>query len=100
MVVGAVMFGMSYGVISDREHYRMLKYIYIGPGHLQTYFVGRAVAGAVQALLGGVLNLTIGAIAFPEVRNALSRHPTEWGWLIFYLLLGTVLLLALGLILS
>jgi len=100
MLVGAVMFGMSYAVISDREHYRMLKYIYIGPGHLQTYFVGRAIAGAVQALLGGLLNLGIGALAFVEVREALGRHPTEWGWLAFYLLLGTVLLVALGLILS
>ncbi len=99
-LVGAVMFGMSYAVISDREHYRMLKYIYISPAHLQTYFIGRALSGAMQALLGGLLNLAIGAIAFSEVRNALTRHPTDWSWLIFYLLLGTILLIALGLILS
>ncbi len=100
LLVGAVMFGMSYAVISDREHYGMLKYIYISPGHLQTYFVGRAMAGAAQALLGGLLNLAIGAAAFPEVRAALSNHPTEWGWLVLFLVVGTVLLLALGLILS
>jgi ABC-2 type transport system permease protein len=100
MLVGAVMFGMSSAVISDREHYRMLKYIYISPGHLQTYFVGRALSGAGQALLGGLLNLGIGALAFAEVRHALLNHPTDWGWLFFYLLLGTVLLVALGLILS
>jgi ABC-2 type transport system permease protein len=97
MLVGAVMFGMSYAVISDREHYGMLKYIFISPGHLQTYFVGRAVSGAFQALLGGALNLAIGAAAFPEVRHALTQPS---GWLIVYLVLGTVLLLALGLILS
>ena len=100
MLVGAVMFGMSYAVISDREHYRMLKYIYIGPGHLQTYFVGRSIAGAAQALLGGVLNLIIGAIAFTEVRDALTRQPVEWGWLFVNLLLGIALLIALGLILA
>ena len=100
MLVGAVMFGMSYAVISDREHYRMLKYIYIGPGRLQTYFVGRSIAGAFQALLGGLLNVAIGAFAFPEVRDALTRQSTEWGWLLFYMLLGIVLLVALGLILS
>ena len=99
-LVGSVMFGLSYAVINDRERYRMLKYIYIGPGNLRTYFVGRSVSGAAQALLGGLLNLGIGALAFSEVRHALTRQPTEWGWLIFYLLVGTVLLLALGLILS
>ncbi len=99
-LVGAVMFGMSYAVISDREHYRMLKYIYISPGHLQTYFVGRAMAGAAQALLGGVLNIAIGAAAFPEVRHALTRQPTEWGWLLVYLIIGVVLLISLGMILA
>jgi len=99
-LVGAVMFGMSYAVISDREHYRMLKYIYISPGHLQTYLVGRAVSGAVQALLGGFLNLGIGMIAFPEIRQAIAREPIAWGWLVYFLVVGTVMLLALGLILS
>src|SRR5262245_11881477 len=74
MLVGAVMFGMSYAVISDREHYRMLKYIYISPGRLQTYFLGRSISGAAQALLGGVLNIGIGMLAFPGVREALVRH--------------------------
>jgi ABC-2 type transport system permease protein len=100
LLIGAIMFGMSYAVISDREHYRMLKYIYISPAHLKTYFIGRAVSGGAQALLGGLINLLIGAIAFPEVRRALVDHPTEWLWLLGYLLLGTVLLIALGLILS
>jgi ABC-2 type transport system permease protein len=100
LLVGAVMFGMSYAVITDREHYRMLKYIYIGPGHLQTYFVGRALAGAAEALLGGLLNVAIGAAFFPGVREALTRQPVAWGWLLCYLSLGVALLLALGLILA
>src|SRR5215831_12556939 len=29
LLVGAVTFGMSWAVLSDREHYGMLKYIYI-----------------------------------------------------------------------
>lgn len=99
-LVGAVMFGMSYAVISDREHYRMLKYIYISPGHLQTFLIGRAISGGAQAVLGGLLNLAIGAAAFPEVRHAMMRQPIEWGWLLIYLVIGTVLLVALGLILS
>jgi ABC-2 type transport system permease protein len=100
MLVGAVMFGMSYAVISDREHYRMLKYIYISPARLKIYLIGRAVSGGAQALLGGLLNLGIGSLAFPEIRQAFGQHSTEWLWLIGYLLMGTALLVALGLILS
>jgi ABC-2 type transport system permease protein len=58
------------------------------------------MAGAAQALLGGLLNIAIGAAAFPEVRHALTRQPTEWGWLIVYLLIGVVLLMSLGMILA
>jgi ABC-2 type transport system permease protein len=100
MLVGAVMFGMSYAVISDREHYRMLKYIYISPARLRIYFIGRAISGAAQALVGGLLNLAIGALAFAEVREALTHHSTEWIWLMVYLCIGTLLLVSLGLILS
>jgi ABC-2 type transport system permease protein len=99
-LIGATMFGMSQAVLQDREHYRMLKYIYIGPGHLQTYFVGRALSGAAQALLGGCINLTVGIIAFSEVRAAFTAFPIAWGWLMVYLLLGIVLLTALGLMLT
>jgi ABC-2 type transport system permease protein len=99
-LVGAVMFGMSYAIIADREHYGMLKYVYISPGRLSTFCIGRALSGGGQALLGGALNLGVGIAAFPEVRHALGRYPIEWGWLVFYLLIGTVMLVSLGLILS
>jgi ABC-2 type transport system permease protein len=35
-LVGSVMFGLSYAVVRDREHYRMLKYVYISPPALPT----------------------------------------------------------------
>mgnify|MGYP007073241520 CR=1 FL=1 len=39
--VGAIMNGISWTVIEDREHYRMLKYIYVAPIHVPTYLLGR-----------------------------------------------------------
>jgi ABC-2 type transport system permease protein len=100
-LVGAVTFGMSYTVITDREHYRMLKYIYISPARLQSYFVGRGLAKAVQAVVGGLLNLGLGVAFFPQgVRQPLFDHATDWGWLAVYLLLGTAMLVAMGLILA
>ncbi len=99
-LVGAVMFGMSQAVISDREHYRMLKYLFISPALLPAYLIGRAGSGAVQAVLGGVINIGLGMAFLPELRDALLNSHVQWGWLANYLLCGTVLLTALGMILS
>ena len=99
-LVGAVMFGMSFAVISDREHYRMLKYIYVSPAHLQTYIVGRGVARSFQALLGGCINIGLGLALFAEVRAALDPAHIAWGWLLYYTAVGAAMLLALGVLLS
>ena len=37
--VGAVMTGVSWAVIDDREHYRTLKYIYVAPIRLPAYWL-------------------------------------------------------------
>jgi ABC-2 type transport system permease protein len=100
LLVGAVTFSMSYAVFSDREQYRMLKYIYISPARLISYLIGRGLARAVEAVLGGLLTLGIGMLLFPELRTALTRQPLAWNWLAVYLLLGTAMLVALGVILS
>jgi ABC-2 type transport system permease protein len=99
-LVGAVGAGMSYTVISDREHYRMLKYIYISPVPLPTYLIGRGLSKAAEAVVGGLLNLGLGIALFPGVRSAFARQPIEWGWLALDLALGTAMLLALGMILT
>jgi len=99
-LVGAVMYGMSQAVISDREHYRMLKYIYISPARLPSYFIGRGMARAVQALLGAAINLSLGYAIFPEVRAAVRLEYVAWGWLLVDIVLGVCMLIALGLLLA
>ena len=72
-LVGMVMFGLSYAVVRDREHYRMLKYIYISPGDFQTYFLGRGAARGLEGTVGGVLNIGVGLL--PLLRTeAVRRH--------------------------
>jgi ABC-2 type transport system permease protein len=100
LLVGAMMFGMSWAVIVDREHYRMLKYVYISPVALRSYLVGRGLGRAFEAVLGAGLTLGIGLLLLPEVATALGRHRVDWLNLAFYLAVGAVLLLSLGLILA
>lgn len=96
-LVGTVMFGLSYAVVRDREHYGMLKYIYISPAHFQTYFLGRGAARALEGTVGGVLNVGVGLFLFRELRASLE---VDVCWLFVYLLIGSAMLWACGMILA
>jgi ABC-2 type transport system permease protein len=100
MLVGAVGLGMSGAVVTDRENYGMLKYVRLSPAGLRAYLVGRGLAGGAEGLLGALLTLIVGALLPLGVRASLSWGQVAWGWLLLYLLVGGVLLLALGLLLS
>jgi ABC-2 type transport system permease protein len=100
LLVGAITFGMTWAVVSDREHYGMLKYMVLAPARLETYLVGRGLAGSVAAFLGAIITLIIGCLLFPELRETFGRHRIAWGWLLLYLVAGTVMLVGLGLLLA
>ncbi len=100
LLVGAVAFRMTWAVISDREHYGMLKYVVITPARLSTYLMGRGLAGSVEAVAGALITLAVGMLLFPELRVALGQGGIAWGWLALDLVLGLLMLLALGLLLA
>src|SRR5438105_184860 len=99
-IVGSVMFGLSYGVIRDREHYRMLKYVYISPVHFQTFFVGRGLAQAAEGSVGAVINIATGLLLFADLRSAMRWDGIELGWLALFLTVGLAMLWACGMILA
>jgi ABC-2 type transport system permease protein len=96
-LVGTVMFGLSYAVVRDREHYRMLKYVYISPAHFQTYFLGRGAARGLEGAIGGVLNIAVGLFLFSELRASVG---VDVLWLLVYLIIGSAMLWACGMILA
>lgn len=96
-LVGSVMFGLSYAVVRDREHYRMLKYVYISPAHFQTYFLGRGAARGLEAVAGGVINVGVGLFLFSELRNTVR---VDVPWLLAYLAIGGAMLWACGMLLA
>jgi ABC-2 type transport system permease protein len=96
-LVGTVMFGLSYAVVRDREHYRMLKYVYISPAHFQTYFLGRGAARGLEGTVGGLLNIIVGLILFSQLRDSVT---VDVPWLLVFLLIGSVMLWACGMILA
>jgi len=98
-LVGAVMFGMSSVVISDRENYRMLKYIFISPGQFQAYFVGRGLAKAMEGVVGAAITIAVG-LMIPDIRRAFQGDGVDVVWLLTFLLIGAVMLWAGGMILA
>lgn len=98
-LVGCVMFGMSNVVTSDRDSYRMLKYIFISPARLQTYFLGRGFARALEGIAGGGITILAGLL-LPDLRAGMSPHRIDWLWMFAFLAVGFVMLWAAGMILA
>ncbi|HVK12730.1 MAG TPA: ABC transporter permease [Gemmataceae bacterium] len=98
-LVGTVMFGMSYVVVSDRENYGMLKYIFISPARFQGYLLGRGIARGLEGIIGGAITVVAGLLMFSEVRTTVAAG-INWGWLVVFLLIGGAMLYACGMFLA
>jgi ABC-2 type transport system permease protein len=99
-LVGTVTFGLSYAVVTDRERYRMLKYVFLSPAHFQTYFAGRGLARAAEGAVGGALNIAVGLALFADMRGTMAVGGIDWGWLAVFLAVGVAMLWAAGMILA
>ena len=89
--------GMAWVILDDREHYRMLKYIYTSPARHLAYLAGRSVSKVVIGLLTTFILLATGVL-FLGLRLDVTRF--QWSWFFAYFLLGMVSLMALGLVLA
>jgi ABC-2 type transport system permease protein len=95
--VGAIMNGISHTIIDDREHFRMLKYMYVAPIHFPTYLLGRGVAQFIFGSISVLITLLAGVI-FLKVPLAFAH--INWALFIFSLALGVMMLSFMGLILG
>lgn len=95
--VGAVMTGVSWAVIDDREHYKTLKYMYIAPIRIPLYWLGRGVARFLTGSTAVLITLSAGVL-FLSVPLDLAQ--VNWGLFIVSLLIGVVMLAMMGLVLA
>ena len=54
------MMGTAYSLITDREHWKTLRYVYISPISLRAYLVGRALAQTTSAVAAAAVTLIFG----------------------------------------
>jgi ABC-2 type transport system permease protein len=97
-----VMMTMTMLIHEDRAHYEVLKHIYLAPGSLSWYIVGRAFNGVMNASISLLLTLGLGVGIFQGLMH--QQVPIDWlginwGLLGLSLLLGIVCFMAMGFIL-
>ncbi len=95
--LGAVLYGMSWVIHEDREHYEVIRYIYISTFHLYWYLLGRAVAKFVVATLSVLILLTVGRL-FLGLQLTLAT--VNWPYFLAAFLLGIASATGLGLALA
>jgi len=71
-----VLFGISQVIFEDREHYEVIKYIYISPVNWYLYFIGRGAARFFVACVSAAVSLIAGLLFLPlKFDIALSSIP-------------------------
>ena len=83
--VAMVLMGVSQAVVEDREHYGMLKYIYVAPLNIHAYLAGRGLAQTIVATMAVAITLLFGIFA---LGIPMAPGNIDWGMLFAALLFG------------
>lgn len=89
--------GIGMMVYDDREHYQMLKYIYLAPIRMYWYILGRSAAQVTISTMAVIVTLAVGILFFD-----LSLHwsAVNWPLLAFALVTGLIATISIGIILA
>jgi ABC-2 type transport system permease protein len=95
--VSAVITGVSWAIVDDREHYKTLKYFYVAPIYIPVYLLGRGISRILTGTFSVFITI-LGGIFFLHVPFDIAQV----NWLLFAgsFLLGMVALVYMGLILA
>jgi ABC-2 type transport system permease protein len=97
MYVGSILFGISWAVIDDREHYETIRYIYVAPTPFIVYLMGRGVSRFLLVTVAVVIVLIFGKVA---LHIPMTAATFDVPFLAASLIVGLVGVFSLGLILA
>jgi len=97
ILVIQAMTGVGQVVFEDREHYEMIRYIYLAPIGLGTYLTGRGLSKVLATTAAVVLTLVAGYFIF-----GIELHPSfaSLPYLAATMILGIMAMMALGIMLA
>jgi ABC-2 type transport system permease protein len=101
--VTQIMMTMSMLIHEDRSHYEVLKHIYLTPGSLWWYIIGRALNGVMNASISLIMTLAFGVLIFQGFLGV--QIPINWlginyPALALSMVVGIVCFIAMGFFLS
>ncbi len=88
------MMGTAWSLISDREHWKTLRYIYTSPIPFRAYLIGRALAQSTTAVSAAAVTLVVGRWVLGAPLHVATIHFT---YTLVAFALGIASVLALGL---
>jgi len=97
MFVADVLFGVTWVIHDDREHYMTLKQVYIAPIKFQTYIFGRAAIKIAITSFGVLLTLVFGVLVLGV---DIDLATVNWPLFVSALVLGLLTLAIMGLALG
>jgi ABC-2 type transport system permease protein len=97
MYCAQVLFGITWVIHDDREHYQTLKYIYISPSNYYVYILGRAVSKIVVTTFGVIITLLFGIYA---LQIPITLLGINWLYLALGMGLGLACVISFGLALA
>ena len=97
MFVAEVLFGVTWVIHDDREHYMTLKQVYIAPIKFYTYVFGRAAIKIAITTVGVLITLAFGVI---WLGVEIDLGAVDWLVFIPALLIGLLTILIMGLALG
>ena len=95
--IGQALFGTTWVIHEDREHYQTLKQVYMAPISLLVYLVGRAMAKIAGAGMAVIITLAFGMLA---LGLPLALLNIDWPLLALALLIGLVCMVSIGIALA
>ncbi len=97
MFVAQVLFGITWVIHDDREHYRTLKYLYISPSNFFVYMMGRTISKLLVTTLAVIVTMAFGVFFLGVPLDILG---VNWLLFIVVMFIGLACVMSFGLALA
>jgi ABC-2 type transport system permease protein len=97
MYVINVLFGVSWVIHEDRDHYQMIRYIYISPIRMYYYLFGRGIAKMILTTVAVIITIGFGMLVLKIPVNLLT---VNYPLLLFSVAAGIFIITCMGILLA